>query len=184
MLHPPIAARRSPRAFDPLREITAAQVALLLEAARWAPSAMNRQPWVFAVGLRGDDTFKAIADALSGNNQLWAPTASALVVALVDNGDESAPTDPGRAYEVGLAVGQLGIQAQAMGLITHQMGGFDRDRLREELAVPRQLRPLAVIAAGYQGDPADLPDSLRAREDAPRERQQVADLLHVGEPRN
>lgn len=161
MLHRAIAERRSPRAFDPDLELSELQLQALLEAARWAPSAMNRQPWRFLVGRRGDATFKGIADALSGNNQLWAPAASAMIAAMVDNADDSAPTDAGRAHEVGLAVGQLGIQAVTMGLITHQMGGFDARRLREEFDIPAELRPMAVIAVGHLGPVGALPVWLR-----------------------
>lgn len=177
MLHDAIARRRSPRAFDPLAEVTDTDLQTLLEAARWAPSAMNRQPWRFLIGRRGDATFKGIADSLSGNNQLWAPSASALIVALVDNGAGSDPTDPGRAYELGLAVGQLGVQAVTMGLITHQMGGFDGDRLRAEFAIPDVLRPLVVLAAGYPGDSEALPAEIREREHAPRQRKALADVV-------
>jgi nitroreductase len=114
MLHHLIVERRSPRAFDAHAVLGEDQVDTLLEAAGLAPSAMNRQPWAFLVGHRGDRVFKGIADALSGRNQLWAPSASVLVVAMVDNHVPDAPTDPGRAYELGLAMGQLGLQAVAM----------------------------------------------------------------------
>ena len=179
MLHDPIANRRSLRAFDPDHQLSQLESGSLLEAARWAPSAMNRQPWAFLLGHRGDGTFSGIAATLSGNNQLWAPSASALLVAMVDNEDALAETSVGRAYELGLAVGQLGIQAQAMGLVTHQIGGFDADRLRREFAIPQQLRPMVVLAVGASGSPASLPDNLRERELAPRHRQPVTEWLFV-----
>lgn len=171
MLIDPIARRRSPRAFDPDHRLGGDELHALLEAARWAPSAMNRQPWAFLVGHRGDATYKAIADSLSGNNQLWASAASAFLVALVEHDDEVASPSAGRAYEVGLAVGQLGVQAEAMGLAVHQMGGFDGNRLRADFAIPGSLHALVVIAVGALGDPQQLPAGLRERESAPRERQ-------------
>lgn len=181
MIHPPIAQRRSPRAFDPLADLSVAEVDLLLEAARWAPSAMNRQPWAFLVGHRGDRRFKGIADALNPGNQIWARNASVLLVALVVNGEAGSPTESGRAYELGLAMGQLGVQAVAMGLITHQMGGFDREQLRGEFGLAEELRPMAVTAVGRLGDPAMLPDDLRKREVAPRQRKQLDSLrLNIG----
>ena len=170
MLIESIARRRSAVAFDPTHELTHQEVSILLEAARWAPSTMNRQPWAFLVGHRGDATFKAVADTLSGNNQLWAPAASVLMVAMVDNGSPERAPSSGRAYELGLAVGQLGIQAEAMGLVTHQMGGFDAAQLTAELAIPGHLAPMVVLAVGVPGDPDTLPGHLRRREAAPRER--------------
>ena len=177
MLIAPIARRRSPRAFDPVHELSAVDLATLLEAARWAPSAMNRQPWAFLVGHRGDPTFKGVADALSGNNQVWAPAASALLVAMVRHDAVAERTSAGRAYELGLAVGQLSVQAEAMGLVTHQMGGFDAEQLRAEFAIPEHLRPVVVIAVGAPGDPAQLPATLRSRETAQRERQPQSDWV-------
>jgi nitroreductase len=173
----PIARRRSPRAFDAAHELSTDDLGTLLEAARWAPSAMNRQPWAFLVGHRGDPTFKGIADTLSGNNQLWAPVASALLVAMVRHDGAAERTSAGRAYELGLAVGQLGVQAEAMGLVTHQMGGFDAAQLRAEFAIPEHLHPVVAIAVGASGDPAQLPATLRARETAQRARQPQTDWV-------
>ncbi len=170
MLIDAIARRRSAVAFDPTHALAPEEMAILLEAARWAPSAMNRQPWAFLVGHRGDATFKAIADALNGNNQLWAPAASALIVAMVDSGSQEQAPSAGRAYELGLAVGQLGVQAEAMGLITHQMGGFDAEQLIADMAIPRHLAPMVVLAVGVPGDADALPGHLRRREAAPRVR--------------
>ncbi len=183
-VHPPIATRRSPRAFDAVHTLSADQMRDLLEAARWAPSAMNRQPWHFIVGLRDDETHKAIFDTLNEGNQVWAWAASALAAVVVDNGPtaeaQTAHTDAGRAYEVGLAMGLLGVQAVAMGLATHQMGGFDRARLAEVFDLPGNARPLAVVAIGALGDPAELPEPLRAREAAPRQRRPLAEIAHAG----
>lgn len=175
-MHELIAQRRSPRAFDPDAEVSQAEIAELLDAARWAPSSMNRQPWAFLVGFRGERAFKGIADCLAPGNQLWALNASALLVAMVDHGSEAERTDPGRAYELGLAMGQLGIQAVAMGLITHQMGGFDRDQLRREFALSQALHPLTVTAVGRPGDPELLPADLRRRETAERVRRPVGEI--------
>ena len=180
MLLAPIASRRSPRAFDPHSRLNAMDLHPLLEAARWAPSAMNRQPWAFLVGFRGDGTFKGTIDALKPGNQLWAGAASALLTVLVDGGD-SASLSPMRAYEVGLAVGQLGIQAEHQGLITHQMAGFEPDQLRAEFSLPEGLHPLVVVAVGRRGDADALPEALRSRESAPRLRRPVSDFAFTGD---
>lgn len=180
-LLPVISTRRSLRAFDPTAELSDDDLSLLLEAARWAPSAMNRQPWRFLVARRGSEAFTALHDALAAGNQVWADKAAALVVALVDVEDESAPADAGRAYEVGLAVGQLGVQAEAMGLVTHQMGGFSAERVSSAFAIPGRYRPMVVIAVGVAGGHASLPEHLRVRETAPRTRKDLGEIAFEGD---
>lgn len=178
-LLPAIAERRSPRAYDSTHEVNAEQMKTVLEAARWAPSAMNRQPWAFLVGHRGDEVFKGIYEALNEGNQIWADSASVLLVTFVEHETPRSETDAGRAYELGLAVGQLSIQAQSMGLITHQMGGFSKDQIRSEFRVPHHLHPMTVIAIGAEGEVADLPEHLAVREVAPRVRRDHEDFIHV-----
>lgn len=175
-LLPMIRTRRSLRSFDPSVELADDELSLLVEAARWAPSAMNRQPWRFLVARRGSDAFAALHHALAQGNQVWADKAAALLVALVDVEDEGAPTDAGRAYEVGLAVGQLGVQAEAMGLVAHQMGGFSAERVSEAFDIPGRYRPMVVIAVGPAGDSGALPDQLRVRETAPRTRLDASEI--------
>jgi nitroreductase len=177
MLLSHIAERRSPRAFDATHQLSPQELDAMLEAARWAPSAMNRQPWLFLVGQRGDATFKIVFDALKPGNQVWAGSASALIVAFVDLGEGRDQPDAGRAYELGLAMGQLGVQAQHLGLITHQMGGFEAPQLVREFEVPSHLRPMAVVAVGNAGDPEDLPADLRQRESAPRQRRPLGEIV-------
>ncbi len=176
-----IAQRRSPRAFDPDAALAEGELTELLEAARWAPSAHNRQPWAFLVGRRGDASFQRIAGTLMDSNRRWAPKASALLVAMVDNEHAAAATSPGRAYELGLAVGQLGVQAEAMGLITHQMAGFRSDELSAAFALPAALRPMVVIAVGRPGDPDRLPEDLRLRERAARVRRPLGQWVSTEE---
>lgn len=177
MLLPAIASRRSPRAYDPAHEMGAEQLQAILEAARWAPSSGNRQPWAFLVGRRGDEVFKGIYEALDPGNQIWANRASVLLVTFVEHQESVTETDAGRAYDLGLAVGQLSIQAQSMGLITHQMGGFSKEQIRREFQVPEHLHPMTVIAVGIEGDVDDLPDHLAAREVAPRVRRDHQEFI-------
>ena len=155
-LTPLLRDRWSPRGFDPGAELSKAQLRALLEAARWAPSSRNRQPWRFLVGRRGDETFKAIYDTLAPRNQQWAGDAGALIVAFA----ESAGTDdrpvPGVEYDLGLAVAQLVVQAHAEGLHVHQMGGFSGADVREAFGVPSTFTPVVVAAVGHLAEANDV----------------------------
>lgn len=181
-LHPLLAARWSPRSFDATHVLTDDDVGALLEAARWAPSASNSQPWRFAVAHRGMPEHAAVVDALVGWNQQWAPAASALLVAAaVTVTDEGKPLR-WAAYDTGQAVAHLSLQAQAMGLAVHQMGGFDTEVVTRLLGTdpagaPQALVPQTVVAVGRHDPTAVLPEKLAARETAPRERLDPATLL-------
>ena len=167
-LHPLLAARWSPRAFDATHTLSDADVDALLEAARWAPSASNSQPWRFAVALRGTPEHVAVVEALVGWNQQWAPAASALLVAAaVTVTDEGKPLR-WAAYDTGQAVAHLSVQAQSMGLVVHQMGGFDVAAVTALLG--GDVTPHTVVAVGRHDPEAVLPESLAARETAPRTR--------------
>jgi len=171
-LTPLLAFRWSPRAFDPAAELTGAEAASLLEAARWAPSAGNAQPWRFALGHRHDETWKRILVSLAESDQSWARHASALVVGAHTGGDPERA-----AYDLGQAIAHLTVQAGALGLHVHQLTRFDRAGLATELDLAAGIRPLVVAAVGRLGDPYDLPPELRARETALRHRHPVAALL-------
>ena len=177
-LHPLIAGRYSPRAFDETHVISEAELTSLLEAARRAPSAMNRQPWSFIAARRGEAAFEALFSALKPGNQIWAHRASALVAAVVDDGvpGTHGPTDPSRAYDLALAVGQLGLQAGALGLAVHQMGGFEAAEVRRLFSLPDGHHAMVVIAVGTVGDPEELPEALRAREGGPLQRRSLAEI--------
>jgi nitroreductase len=129
-VHPLLAERWSPRGFDRAHEIGGEALAALLEAARWAPSAGNSQPWRFLVTRRGEPAHDRLFAALAPGNQAWAGAASALIlVAARTAGDEGRP-QPWALYDTGQAVAALVTQAQADGLAVHQMGGFDTDAVR------------------------------------------------------
>ncbi|SCF34226.1 nitroreductase family protein [Micromonospora mirobrigensis] len=171
-LHPLLAFRWSPRAFDPQDRLAGQEVDSLLEAARWAPSAENAQPWRFAVGHRQDETWKRLLVALPDDDQRWARHASALLLA-AHRGD-----DPERAaYDLGQAVAHLTVQATALGLHVRQLARFDRDGIAAELDLPTDVRPAVVAAVGRLGDPHALPAELFRRETGLRRRRPVADLL-------
>ena len=174
-LHPLLAQRWSPRAFNAEHELTEQQVTALLEAARWAPSASNTQPWRFAVTERGSAAHAAVLDALAPGNRLWAHAASALiVVAAVTTGPDGGER-PWAAYDAGQAVAHLSVQAQHEGLVVHQMGGFDAARIAALLDAPN-VTPLIVIAVGHRDALARLSEPFASRETAARDRLPLADI--------
>lgn len=176
-LHPLLAERWSPRALDPRHELTAGQLTALLEAARWAPSASNTQPWRFAVALRGSAEYTAVLDALAPGNRVWAHAASALIVAAAETtGPDGAPR-PWAVYDTGQAVAHLSVQAQHEGLAVHQLGGFDRDQVAALLAAPGEVTPLVVLAVGRRDDTLQLPEPFASRETAARDRRPLDQLL-------
>lgn len=176
-LHPLLSDRWSTRAFDIDHELAPTELAALLEAARWAPSANNSQPWRFAIGVRGTSTGDAIASALSPGNTMWATAASALIVAAAETTAADGTDRPWAVYDTGQAVAHLTVQAQHLGLSLHQMGGFDRDHLTRVLGLPEAVAPLVVIAVGRHDPTAALPEPYASRETTPRERLPLADLL-------
>lgn len=176
-VHPLIADRWSPRAFDPA-PLGDDDVALLLEAARWAPSSRNHQPWRFLVGRDGDSTHAGLLAAMAPPNRAWAQRAPLLIAALVRRTDDGVPSHG--AYELGLAVAQLTAQAQARGLHVHQIGGFDTAAVEEPFGVPDEFAAVVLLAVGRTGDPALLPDWARGREGAERERLPLEGIAFSG----
>src|SRR3712207_3327896 len=159
-LHPLLAERWSPRALDPRHELTVDQLTALLEAARWAPSASNTQPWRFAVAQRGSAEHAAVLEALAPGNQLWAHAASALVVAAAETTGPDGADRPWAVYDTGQAVAHLTVQAHAEGLAVHQMGGFDRDRVTAVLDAPDAVVPLLLLALGRREETGQLAGQL------------------------
>ncbi|QFR02084.1 oxidoreductase [Streptomyces phaeolivaceus] len=176
-VHPLLAERWSPRSFDATHTIGDEELVSLLEAARWAPSSRNSQPWRFLVGRRGEPTYQRLFDSLVSSNRLWAGDSSLLIAALAAERAENGAAQHGPAYDTGLAVAQLSVQAHALGLHAHQMGGFDAERLRVSLGVPDGYRPLSVTAIGALASADLLPPELRARETAVRERRPLAETF-------
>ena len=177
-MHDLLRRRRSPRAYDS-RPVEPAALRSLLEAARWAPSSNNGQPWRFIVGERGvdDATFDRLLGVLGEKNARWARQAPVLMLA-VARLHTYAGRESHALYDLGLAVAHLTTQATTLGLAVHQMGGFDLPAARDAFGIPAGYEPVAVIAIGYQGDPATLPDDLRERELAPRTREELDTFVY------
>jgi nitroreductase len=170
--------RWSPRSFSN-REVSPADLAKVFEAARWAASSYNEQPWRFLVGARGSEAYKKIFASLMPFNQMWATTAPVLILGVAKT-KFSHNDSPNRValYDLGAAASYLTLQAAALGLSTHQMGGFDTEAARKAFAVPDDYMFGAVIALGYQGDPASLPnEQFRTQEVAPRTRKSFKDFV-------
>jgi len=181
-LHPLLSERWSPRGFDASHRLPEAQLTALLEAARWSPSANNTQPWRFVVTQRGEAAFERLISLLSGNNRRWAGRASALLLVLAETADETGAPRSYGLYDTGQAVAHLITQAQAEGLSTHQMGGFDRAAAVSEFGVDPRFTPVVVLAVGLRQDDHGLPEDLAARESAPRDRRPLADLVLPATP--
>ena len=176
-VHPLLAERWSPRGFDHGHEIGDDHVTALLEAARWAPSAGNSQPWRFLVTRRGEDAHGRLFTTLNPGNQAWAGAASALVLVAARTAAADGTPQPWALYDTGQAVAALVTQAQAHGLAVHQIGGFDTDAVRAGFGLDQALTPVVVLAVGRADPDAQLPGHLAAREAAPRTRYPVSDLL-------
>lgn len=160
--------RWSPRAFDG-GAIEPDTLMTLLEAARWAPSAYNVQPWRFVYALRDTPQWDALIATLIPFNQGWAADASALVYVLSDRfvrdaGGTVKGDSYSHSFDAGAAWAMLALQAVRSGLFAHGMTGFDVDAARAAMAVPEDYRIEAAIAIGRIGDPATLAEGLRARE--------------------
>ena len=181
-VHEIIATRRSPRSFDSSATISNHDLLGVLEAARWAASAFNGQPWRFFVGKRGDEIFGQILTSLGEFNQSWAKNASALILVAgkTTRGDGSIHAD--FQYDCGLAVGQLVIEAHHRGLIAHQMTGFDKSLAQSQLSIAPELMPVVVIALGTQDVPEKLSGPLLEREIAKRERLPLSEIVVKGLP--
>ena len=175
-----LAERWSTRIFDPATPIDEQALASALEAARWAPSANNTQPWRFVVARRGSAAHAQIVDALMGFNQSWAADAAALVVFASAAALDGKPL-PWAAYDTGQAAAHFTVQAHASGLHTHQMGGFDRDAIAAAFGFGDDLVAVTVMAVGALGDIDAAPEALRERELAPRARRPIAESLIVND---
>ncbi len=166
-----IEQRRSRRAYS-TNPIEYEKIKSLFEAARWAPSSMNEQPWSYLYATRDQpELWNKLLDLLNESNRVWAINAPLLILSLarkthIRNGANNALA----RYDTGAANTLLSIQATQLGLNVHQMGGYDRQKAIEILNIPDAYEPIVIMAIGYPGDPDTLSENLKQREEAPRER--------------
>ncbi len=176
-----LSQRWSPRAFAP-RIVEQEKLAEVFEAARWAPSCYNDQPWEFVLTRRGQDpAYQQLLACLMPANQAWAATAPLLVLNTVrQNFLHNGKPNRWAFYDLGLAVGNLLAQATALGLSVHQMAGFDAALAHSSLGLPDDHEAVAVMAIGYLGDATLLPAGVEEKSPTLRERKSREALLHIG----
>jgi len=173
---PALAHRWSPRSFNE-KPVSSADLKLILEAARWAASSNNLQPWRFLVGVKGSETHAKIAATLVGFNQAWAGKPHLLILGFSELKDPKGNPNRYAAYDLGQAAMALITQATALGIATHSMGGFDHEAARKSFGLTEDHVLGAVIALGYQDEPASLThEEMLKREVAPRERKQLSEI--------
>jgi nitroreductase len=177
-IHPDIAARWSPRMFDPDAVLDSEQLLAVLEAARWAATWGHRQPVRFIVGLRGDDTFREITELLKRGNR-YAHDAGALVMVCIDEGEDER-TARYAAVDAGAAIAQLTIEAVSRGLVAHPMAGFNADGACTVFGIPAGVRPVAVVAVGSLGDYDNAPQEIVERDAQGRQRLPLGDIAFAG----
>jgi nitroreductase len=167
LLHPLLSSRWSPTTFDGLKDVNGAEVESLLEAARWAPSAGNSQPWAFILGCRGESTHERLARHLAKSAARWAPTAGLLVANLSHRLVEDTDWEYSEfsVYDLGQAVAHMSIQAQSLGLHVRQFRAFDRAGLAAEFEVPIHWEVTTMSAIGHV--PRNSPQNAQANSSQP-----------------
>jgi nitroreductase len=179
-IHEIILKRQSRRNLDPNRPVEPEKLMTLLEAARWAPSSANNQPWRFFV-LRGEET-KKIYDGLSKGNQAWGKFAP-LIIVVYSKPDLDTTKEDKQYYLMGcgLAVENMLLQAIELGLVVHPTIGWNEDKIKELLSVPAEYKIMTIIFIGYPGDPSILDEITLEKERAPRVRKELSELVFYGE---
>lgn len=183
-VHELIAARWSGRAYDAARPVGREQVMSLLEAARWAPSCYGDQPWRFVVWNQAEPAtgWQQVFDTLSPGNQGWVKDAPLLVLVCADTlFNHNGQPNRHAQYDTGAAAENLCLQAEALGMMAHQMGGFDAGKVRDIAGVPERFTLMSVISVGYPADPASFAPEVAERENAPRKRRELNELCFEGE---
>ena len=177
-VHPLLADRRSTLAFSP-RMLEPEVLASLMEAARWAPSSMNEQPWRFILATKANPSdFERLLSCLVEFNIQWAQHAPVLLLSVARLTFESTGKPNRHAlHDVGHAMANLTFQAMTCGLSVHQAAGFDVERARNEFSIPRDYEPVTVTAIGYPGNAASLHEKLRKKDSSPRKRKPLTDFV-------
>lgn len=179
-VHPLILNRWSPRAFRTER-ISDDQLNTLFEAARWAPSSMNEQPWRFIYAYKGEKEFELILESLMEGNRVWAKNAPVLMITVIkEKFSKNDKPNKSAAHDLGLAVGNLSIQATELGIGLHQMAGFSAEKAKQLLDIPEGYSAFTAIALGFYGSPEQLTGTLKERELATRKRKEISEFTFHG----
>ena len=182
-IHDLLAQRWSGRAYDPTKPVSRTQILALLEAARWAPSCFGDEPWRFLMWDKHSDAaaWQKAYGCLGAWNQDWVKNAPVLLLATADSiFQKTGKPNRWGQYDTGAASENLCLQAAALGLMAHQMGGFDADAARKQFNIPAAYTCMSMIAVGYRGTPDILNDELKALELAARQRQPLSDRFFEG----
>ncbi len=180
-IHEFLERRWSPRAFAN-RSVEPEKLRKLFEAARWAPSSSNTQPWRYIVSTKEDpEEFARAVDCLRPGNVAWAKNAPVLLFTVARlNWPDKADPNRHATYDLGQSVAYLKFEAVAEGLSVHQMGGFFPEKVKETYGVPDGYEPMSAVAVGYRGDPDSLPEDLQKKEAAPRTRNPLDSFVFAG----
>lgn len=180
-VHQLIRERWSPRAFAD-KAIPHDILRSLFEAARWAPSSNNEQPWAYLVATKDDKVnFDKMLSVLVEFNAAWAKNAAVLAIAVAKLAFPNNIPNRNAQYDTGAASALLSVEATAVGLAVHQMAGFDPEKARQVFAIPAGWDAIAAMAIGYPGDPDTLPAKLKDRELAPRTRKPLSEFVMAGQ---
>jgi len=182
-IHELIQTRWSPRAFAAEKPVSHEDLLTLLEAARWTSSCFNDQPWRFVVCNKNTDadSWHNAFNSLAERNQLWAKNAPVLLLSVaMANFNHNDKPNRWAMYDTGAAAANLCLQATALGLVVHQMGGFDGEKAREVFHLPHDCTPMAMMAVGYQGDVDVLDDDFKIPEVAERSRVPLEQRFYAG----
>ena len=179
---PVLANRWSPRAYDVNHTASQHELLAILEAGRWAPSANNAQPWRYSLATRGSELHAQIVSALTGFNQAWAPTASALLVISMVNQKADGTPNTSALLDIGLTAQNIAIQTEELGLSAHMMAGFVHDAMRQVLDLADNLDPVLVMTIGKRADASTLEGPAYEREVAPRSRFELDEIVLHGKP--
>jgi len=180
-VHELIRNRWSPRSFSD-KPVEPAVLASLFEAARWAASSYNDQPWAYLVAAKDDpENFRKMLDVLVEFNAKWAKNAPVLAISVARrNFGHNGTPNPVAVHDVGAANAQLTAEATSRGLLVHQMAGFSHDKARQTFGIPYGWDPVSAIAIGYPGDPQTLTEDFRKSELAPRTRKPIREFVMSG----
>lgn len=183
-IHDIIQSRWSPRAFDANKVISFDTLTALMEAARWAPSCFNDQPWRFIVCHKSthENHWQQAFSCINEKNQLWAKNAPLFILGVaMENFQHNGKANRFAQYDTGAACISLCLQATALGLVSHQMGGFDAQKAIELFKLPADCSPMAMIAIGYQAEADVLDDDFKEAELKERSRAAIEDRFYFGQ---
>ena len=180
-VHDIVRDRWSPRAFGD-KSIAPDVLRSLFEAARWAPSSFNEQPWAYLIATKDDqENFAKMLSVLVEFNAGWAKNAAVLAIAVAELAfAKNGSPNRNAQYDTGAASAWLSVEATARGLFVHQMAGFDPEKARQVFSIPTGWDAIAAIAIGYPGDPVSLPQPLQGGELAPRTRKPLSEFVMSG----